>query len=350
MCGNFRRTSRALTQFYEEELRPLGLRATQFTILQALSLAGEVSQGQLGEMLAMDSTSLTRTLAIMSRKGWITEHRGEDRRERRTMAVRCRRTKAQAGGAGVGESSIATPAEAGAEGLEEPIGTHASSNRASQNRRRIAMNKYGKIIAGLIVVWFVAALTASALDLFKNGSGRFGLGVAVASLTPMVVFALWFAGSGEFRRFALSLNPGILTSIQAWRIVGFTFVLLEARNVLPSVFAWPAGYGDMTIGATAAFVAWKLVEPAHRGSFILWQVLGILDLITAVSLGTTAGLLMPHGPSMVAMTVMPLSLIPTFLVPLFFMLHVICIAQARAWETTLRATPQVTRPLQSPAI
>jgi DNA-binding MarR family transcriptional regulator len=83
MCGNFRRTSRALTQFYEEALRPLGLRATQFTILQALSLAGEVSQGRLGEMLAMDSTSLTRTLAIMIRKGWIAEQRGADRRERR---------------------------------------------------------------------------------------------------------------------------------------------------------------------------------------------------------------------------------------------------------------------------
>jgi DNA-binding MarR family transcriptional regulator len=83
LCGSFRRTSRALTQLYEEALRPLGLRATQLTILQALSLAGEVSQGQLGEMLAMDSTSLTRTLAIMRRKGWIAERRGEDRRERR---------------------------------------------------------------------------------------------------------------------------------------------------------------------------------------------------------------------------------------------------------------------------
>ena len=83
MCGSFRRTSRALTQMYEEALRPLGLRATQMTILQVLSLAGEVSQGRLGEMLAMDSTSLTRTLAIMARKGWIAEQRGEDRRERR---------------------------------------------------------------------------------------------------------------------------------------------------------------------------------------------------------------------------------------------------------------------------
>jgi DNA-binding MarR family transcriptional regulator len=52
------------------------------TILQALSRAGEVSQGRLGEMLAMDSTSLTRTLAIMRRHGWIVERRGRDRRER----------------------------------------------------------------------------------------------------------------------------------------------------------------------------------------------------------------------------------------------------------------------------
>ncbi len=82
MCANFRRTARALTQFYEEALRPLGLRGTQFTILQTLSFAGEVTQGRLGEMLAMDSTSLTRTLAIMRRRGWIAEHPGADRRKR----------------------------------------------------------------------------------------------------------------------------------------------------------------------------------------------------------------------------------------------------------------------------
>ncbi len=82
LCSSFRRTARALTQLYEDAFRPLGLRATQFTILQFLSLAGEVSQGQLGRMLAMDSTSLTRTLAHMLRHGWIAERRGADRRER----------------------------------------------------------------------------------------------------------------------------------------------------------------------------------------------------------------------------------------------------------------------------
>ncbi len=82
MCGNFRRTSRALTQLYEDALRPFAMRATQLTILQALKRTGEVSQRKLAEMLAMDSTSLTRTLAIMRRRGWIQAHLGTDRRER----------------------------------------------------------------------------------------------------------------------------------------------------------------------------------------------------------------------------------------------------------------------------
>ncbi len=82
LCSSFRRTSRALTQLYEQVLNPLGLRVTQFTILQVLALAGEVTQRQLGDMLVMDSTTLTRTLLIMARQGWIAERRGEDRRQR----------------------------------------------------------------------------------------------------------------------------------------------------------------------------------------------------------------------------------------------------------------------------
>jgi DNA-binding MarR family transcriptional regulator len=83
LCATLRRSARALTQRYEEFLRPLGLRSTQFTILQVLSRAGEISQGRLGQILAMDSTSLTRTLALMRRRRWIDERPGHDRRERR---------------------------------------------------------------------------------------------------------------------------------------------------------------------------------------------------------------------------------------------------------------------------
>jgi hypothetical protein len=194
------------------------------------------------------------------------------------------------------------------------------------------MKEYGKFTAGLIVAWFAFALIAGALGLFENQANRIGAAVGIAAGVPIVVFALWFAASGSFRKFALSLNPRSLTLVQSWRIIGFTFVILQARGVLPAIFAWPAGYGDMFIGATASFVAWKFCEPGQRGNFIFWQALGIADLVTAVGLGTTAGLIQAHGVPMVAMTVLPLSLIPTFLVPLFLILHVICIGQAREWK------------------
>jgi hypothetical protein len=193
----------------------------------------------------------------------------------------------------------------------------------------------------LIAIWFVAVLFASALHLFRNAANRIGAVVAIAAITPIAAFSLWFAASRGFRKFIRSLDPVILTSLQAWRIAGFTFVLLQAHGLLPGIFAFPAGYGDMAIGATAAFAAWKLAIPAHRNAFLLWQVLGITDLILAVGLGTTAGWLRPHDATMVPMTVLPLSLIPTFLVPLFFIFHVICISQAKSWKVTSSTQPMV---------
>jgi hypothetical protein len=118
--------------------------------------------------------------------------------------------------------------------------------------------------------------------------------------------------------------------------------------LLPAIFSLPAGYGDMLIGATATLVAWQLATPGHRNSFIVWQALGITDLIVAVSLGTTARLIAPQGPSMLPMTVLPLSLVPTFLVPLFFIFHVICIAQARTWKTASDSVQSTTGLLQHP--
>jgi len=212
------------------------------------------------------------------------------------------------------------------------------------------MKNYARFTLGLVIAWFVLALTASSLHLFQNNDNRIGLAVAFAAGTPIVVFSLWFAASQNFRRFALSLNPQTLTSAQSWRVIGFIFLLLEAHRVLPAVFAFPAGYGDMFIGVTASYVAWKLADPAHRNNFILWQLLGILDLVIAVSIGTTAALISPQGPTMAPMTVLPLSLIPTFLVPLFTILHVICIAQARTWKTALQRANQTASPVHQPAI
>ena len=80
-CANLRRAARIVTQRYDQQLQPAGIKTTQFTLLQALTRTGSISQGNLGELLGLDSTTLTRTLALLRRKGWIRTKPGQDRRE-----------------------------------------------------------------------------------------------------------------------------------------------------------------------------------------------------------------------------------------------------------------------------
>ena len=80
-CANLRRAARIVTQRYDRQLQPAGIKTTQFTLLQALTRTGSISQGNLGELLGLDSTTLTRTLALLRRKGWIQTKPGQDRRE-----------------------------------------------------------------------------------------------------------------------------------------------------------------------------------------------------------------------------------------------------------------------------
>jgi len=191
---------------------------------------------------------------------------------------------------------------------------------------------YGRLTGGLIAAWFIFALSASALHLFKTDPDVPPLAMGLAVLIPLVVFLVWFATSAGFRQFALSLNPGVLTFVQSWRIAGLAFLALYTVGLLPGVFALPAGWGDIVIGVTAPLAALKLANFNRRRSFIFWQILGIFDLVTAVTVGTTARWISPNEVGTGLMTVLPLSLIPTFAVPLFMMLHVICIAQARQWK------------------
>jgi hypothetical protein len=200
------------------------------------------------------------------------------------------------------------------------------------------MKNYEKLVAGLISGWLLLALVSSAMHLYLNPAQGVGLAVAVAAVAPIVIFSLWFASSVSFRQFALALDPRVLTWLQSWRILGVVFVILAAHGVLPALFALPAGYGDISIGVTAPVVALWFAAPRRRLGFIAWQVLGIADLVLAVGLGATAGLIRPESIPMTALTVLPLSLIPTFLVPLFLIIHVICIAQARTWQAAASST------------
>lgn len=81
-CANLRRAARAVTRVYNQELRMSGLELTQYTLLMALSITGETPQGELGRLLALDTTTLTRVLRLLVKRGWIAEQAGDDRRQR----------------------------------------------------------------------------------------------------------------------------------------------------------------------------------------------------------------------------------------------------------------------------
>ena len=68
-CQNLRRTTRVITRIYDEELRKAGIEITQFGLLTALAAVGAANQKRLSAGFVMDSTTLTRTLALMQRQG-----------------------------------------------------------------------------------------------------------------------------------------------------------------------------------------------------------------------------------------------------------------------------------------
>jgi len=81
-CQNLRRASRVVTRIYDQELAKAEIEITQFGLLTALSLMAEANQKTLSAGFAMDSTTLTRTLGLMLKQGWVRARRGKDRRER----------------------------------------------------------------------------------------------------------------------------------------------------------------------------------------------------------------------------------------------------------------------------
>jgi DNA-binding MarR family transcriptional regulator len=82
-CATLRQAARAATSFYEEALAGSGIRATQFTILQVLRTAPDLQTTEVGQLIGIDQTTATRTLALMKRSRLIGDSTGTDRRERR---------------------------------------------------------------------------------------------------------------------------------------------------------------------------------------------------------------------------------------------------------------------------
>jgi DNA-binding MarR family transcriptional regulator len=95
-CLAARRLARELTRAYDARLRPHGLRATQFSVLVALAATGGAPMNRLADALGMERTTLTRSVAILERRGWVRSGSASDARERRLQLTPAGRRKLEA--------------------------------------------------------------------------------------------------------------------------------------------------------------------------------------------------------------------------------------------------------------
>lgn len=94
LCLAARRSSRTITREFDRALRGHGLRATQFTLLSALHLAGPQPIGDLAELLSVDRTTLTRNLAVAEQHGLVTLHADPDDARSRIASITPKGTRA----------------------------------------------------------------------------------------------------------------------------------------------------------------------------------------------------------------------------------------------------------------
>ena len=105
------------------------------------------------------------------------------------------------------------------------------------------------------------------------------------------------------------------------------FLIVMAQGHLPAAFALPAGLGDIAIGVSAPLVARRLARNTGHTGAVRFNVLGILDLVVAVSIAFLLLGVVEVTPSTAPLRLLPLALIPTSAVPLAVVLHIVSLRQ-----------------------
>ena len=187
----------------------------------------------------------------------------------------------------------------------------------------------------VLAAWLVAVLAAGAAGVFEAGPSRPPLATLVAVVGPPLVFAAFYGASRRFRDFVLGIDLRLLTAFQSWRVVGVTFLVLYAFGMLPGVFAWPAGVGDAAVGFAAPFVVLAMVRgvPTWRRRVFWLNIAGLVDFAGAVGTGVLSSNsslgLFADGAARVSLGALPLSVVPTFAVPLWTIFHIASLLQLR---------------------
>jgi hypothetical protein len=200
-------------------------------------------------------------------------------------------------------------------------------------------------VAGVFGAWFALALAIGATGALDptRGIGVPGLGLTVA--LPVAALTGVFFAFRPIRDAMLAIPLPALVALNAIRILGVIFLILLAAGKLPAPFAPSAGWGDIFVGVTALPVAWAMLRfgPPARALALIWNTIGIADLVNAVALGALSApgplQVFAGPPSSALMTTLPWLLIPGFLVPALMFIHIVIFYRLSKTEAAAPARP-----------
>ena len=192
---------------------------------------------------------------------------------------------------------------------------------AGSVRRQVAVA--GAVLGG----WLLLDIGLGAAHAFRaRAEGVPWIGVGVVA--PLVAGYLAHTFSPSVRRLVAGIPLSWLLRVHAPRVMGIAFLILAAQHRLPWVFALPAGIGDILVGLAAPVAArsWKAGGRSARRAVAIFSVAGLVDFVGAIGTGFLSApsplqVLHPQ-PSTYLMSVLPMVLVPTFLVPLYVLFHV----------------------------
>jgi hypothetical protein len=194
------------------------------------------------------------------------------------------------------------------------------------------------LIFAALALWLGLDSILGAQGAFVASAGSPPLPIFLGLAVPLAVFFAAYFWWSAFRSFILGADLRVVTAMQAWRWAGQHFLFLYGAGVLPALFAFPVGLGDMAVGITAPWILLGLVrDPLFAASrrFVVWNILGIVDFVVAFAMATLLSGLFPKINGLIGnvttapMAQLPLVLTPVFIVPFFIMLHFTALAQAR---------------------
>jgi hypothetical protein len=189
-----------------------------------------------------------------------------------------------------------------------------------------------RTLLAVLVGWFLIASALAFLGVYQGASRRFPtieFGIVIPILAGCLMIWRWSALS----RLIDALPRSWVIAVQFYRVEGLTFLILYASHLLPGLFALPAGVGDVAVGLSALVIGISPSAGPTPRTVLRWNLLGIADLVVALATGflTSPSPLQRFAfdrPNEL-ISVFPLVLIPTFLVPLAIVLHIISLIQLR---------------------